>query len=51
VPSRVEVAATFIPDPTTRAVHDRQNAAFRDIYRRTHGLYARHNAGRMETAQ
>jgi hypothetical protein len=27
-------------------VHDRQYAAFRDIYRRTHGLYARHNAGR-----
>ncbi|GAA4404881.1 FGGY-family carbohydrate kinase [Fodinibacter luteus] len=44
VPSRVEVAATFVPDPAVRAVHDRQYAAFRDIYRRTHGLYARHNA-------
>ena len=46
VPSRVEVAATYTPDPAARAVHDRQYAAFRDIYRRTHGLYARHNAGR-----
>jgi xylulokinase len=45
VPSRVEVAATFEPDPVVRAVHDRQYATFRDIYRRTHGLYARHNAG------
>ena len=48
VPSRVEVAATFTPDPAARAVHDRQYAAFRDIYRRTHGLYARHNAGRVD---
>lgn len=46
VPSRVEIAARFVPDPSVRAVHDRQYAAFRDIYRRTHGLYARHNAGR-----
>ena len=45
VPSRVAVAATYTPDPAARAVHDRQYAAFRDIYRRTHGLYARHNAG------
>ena len=45
VPSRVEVAATFTPDPAARAVHDRQYAVFRDIYKRTHGLYARHNAG------
>ncbi len=48
VPSRVEVAATYTPDPAARAVHDRQYAAFRDIYRRTHGLYARHNAGRVD---
>jgi xylulokinase len=44
VPSRVEVATTFEPDPALRAVHDRQYAAFRDIYRHTHGIYARHNA-------
>jgi xylulokinase len=44
VPDRVAVAATFTPDPSVRAVHDRQYAAFRDIYRRTHRLYARHNA-------
>ena len=48
VPSRVEVATTFTPDPTARAVHDRQYAAFRDVYRRTHGLYARHNAARVD---
>jgi hypothetical protein len=39
------VAATFEPDAAVRAVHDRQYAAFRDIYRRTHGIYARHHAG------
>jgi len=50
VPSRVEVAATYTPDPAARAVHDRQYAAFREIYRRTHGLYARHNAGRGDAA-
>ena len=46
LPSRVEVAATFEPDLAVRAVHDRQYATFRDIYRHTHGIYARHNAGR-----
>ena len=48
VPARVEVAATFGPDPAVRAVHDRQYAAFRELYRRTHGLYARHNAGLVD---
>ena len=44
VPPRVAVAATFEPNPAVRDVHDRQYATFRDIYRRTHGIYARHNA-------
>ena len=47
VPSRVGIAATYTPDPAAGEVHDRQYLAFRDIYRRTHGLYARHNAGRL----
>ncbi len=50
VPSRVEVAATYVPDPAVREVHDRQYAAFRDIYRRTHGIYALHNRERAVTA-
>jgi xylulokinase len=45
VPDRVAVAATFRPDPSVRAVHDRQYAAFRDIHRGTHGIYSRHYAG------
>ncbi|HET9022756.1 MAG TPA: FGGY-family carbohydrate kinase [Ornithinibacter sp.] len=45
VPSSVEVAATFTPDPTVRALHDRQYAMFRDIYKGTKDTYARHNAG------
>jgi xylulokinase len=44
VPDRVAVAATFTPDPSLRAVHDRQYAAFRDIHRGTRAIYARHNA-------
>ena len=47
VPSRVAVEATFTPDPAAGAVHDRQYATFRDIYRRTHGIYALHNAARF----
>jgi xylulokinase len=51
VPSRVEVMATYVPDLATAATHDRQYTAFRDIYRRTHGIYARHNRGRSDAAR
>ena len=44
VPAGVEVAATYAPDPSVRALHDRQYAAFRGIHRGTKGVYARHNA-------
>jgi xylulokinase len=51
VPARVEVAATFTPDPKVRALHDSQYAMFRDVHRRTKGIYARHNAGRVHAGR
>lgn len=44
VPARVELAASYRPDPARRAVHDRQFRTFSRLYRRTRSLYSRHNA-------
>ncbi|HET9658631.1 MAG TPA: FGGY-family carbohydrate kinase [Kineosporiaceae bacterium] len=43
IPSRVRIDASYRPDPVNRRVHDRQYRTFVELYRQTHGLYARHN--------
>jgi xylulokinase len=43
IPALVPVAATYEPDPSTRAAHDRNHAAFLDLYRRTKGIHRRLN--------
>ena len=39
----VEVDATFLADPSARAVHDRRFAAFRKLHRAQRGVLARLN--------
>ena len=43
VPSRVEVARTYHPDPATRATYDRLFETFVDFYKKNKGLYAKLN--------
>lgn len=44
VPGLVGVARTYHPQPAHRARYDQLYGAFRDLYRRTHKVYARLNA-------
>lgn len=39
IPAKVEIAATYEPDPTTWAAYDRSYKTFTGIYRRTKRLY------------
>jgi xylulokinase len=43
VPSRVEITATYTPDPATRRTYDRLYETFVDLYKKNKGLYARLN--------
>lgn len=43
IPSRVRIDASYEPDRLNRAIYDRQYRTFTELYRQTHGLYARHN--------
>ncbi len=43
IPERVEIAATFEPDPASRAVYDELFGAFLEIYERNRKMHARLN--------
>jgi xylulokinase len=45
IPSRVRIEASYEPDPGNRDLYDRHFRTLTDLYRQTHGLYARHNSG------
>jgi len=50
VPDLVAVRRTYAPDPAHRQVYDERFDAFREIYRRLHGLYRRLNGTRSSRA-
>jgi xylulokinase len=43
IPGRVQIDASYQPDPANRAVYERQYRTFTALYRRNRGIYARHN--------
>jgi xylulokinase len=45
IPSKVQHAGTFTPDPANRAVYDRQFGVFEGFAKKTKGLFARLNRG------